>query len=119
MRNRPPNSAVLVMVGGMLASVSQAPVFQQPLHHPAEHSFHRRATCHGATSLAASLAVSPLEVPQARLSTHTRPVSTGRPDLASFSGQVATAPSPAWLRVVSHERCAVEAKLSPADPHDE
>ena len=128
-RNPPPNSADLVMAGGMLASISQAPLVQQPRRHPAEHFFHPRATCHNATNLAVSPAASPLGVPRAWPPSHTRSVCTARPDLTSqrvsSSGQVATAPSPAWLpHCVSREqgsllRRAVQANLSQADPHDE
>ena len=123
-RDRPPRAAVHVMAGGMPASASQAPLLRQPRHHPAERTFQRRATCHGATSLAASPAASPGEGPRAWPPSHIRPVCNARPQLASprvsSSVLVVTAPSPAGLpHCASREReslprRAALAKLSPA-----
>ena len=103
-------------------SVSASPALRQT-NHPAAHSFHQRATCRG--SLAAVLAAKTSRG-AARLSTHTRLVSTGRAasasQRASSSRQVTTIPAAAWSRCDSQEhlpRRAEEAMLSLVDPHDE
>ena len=117
------------MAGGMLASVSQAPVLQQHRRHPADTPFteERHAMAPPAW---------PLRFQQVLWECFERghpvtqgPVCTGRPHLASqsvsSSGQVATDPSPAWLpHCVSRKRGilprrADEAKLPRADPHHE
>ena len=99
-RSPPPRAADLVMAGGMPASTSQAPLLRQPRRHLPVHSFHRTATCRGATSLAASPAARSLGVPRAWPPSRTRPVCTARPSSASrrasSSRQVATAPSQTW-----------------------
>ena len=62
-----------VMAGGRCASASRAPAWRRPLLHPARGTSSRRATCPGATSLAAPSAARSREAPRAWPQSHAGP----------------------------------------------